>query len=486
MRRNVLAAIACVLIVVLFGFHLIVPTDPGVTRLDEVSGSDSLVVLIHGLAGPDSLAALKRVVRADFQNSDIMTATFAPSSFANINPYRVANTLEEGIHKAFEAKHYKSIVLVGHSLGAVLLRKALVWAHGAEEDRGDFSVHGRRAWPDKVTRFVSLAGINRGWSLDPLPANMSYPTYIVAYLGEWIAYITGTGGLLFETERGSPFIADLRVQWIKMARQDIAGGKAQLPLSIHLLGDIDDVVSREDSQDLAASKDARFITLPNTSHAGIVTELEKGSEASERIQIIRAALTQPEEKIPFDKFHLPDENPEIRKIIYILHGIRDYGTWADALRNEIEKVKSADTVVTPSKYGYFPMIPFILYSDRQKNVHQFMNEYTENLARFPNATQADFVGHSNGTYILPAAVQRNSTLYVNNVLFAGSVVPIRYPWRQLVEAKRVSRIYNLVATSDWVVALFPRFIEQIAEWRGETCVNGGLATCSVCLCGRVC
>src|SRR5260370_22495224 len=169
MRRNVLAAIACVLIVVLFGFHLIVPTDSGVTRLDEVSGSDSLVVLIHGLAGPDSLAALKRVVRADFQNSDIMTATFAPSSFANINPYRVANTLEEGIHKAFEAKHYKSIVLVGHSLGAVLLPKALVWAHGAEGDPGAFTVHGRTAWPDKGTRFAPLPGAPRSLTLRPPP-----------------------------------------------------------------------------------------------------------------------------------------------------------------------------------------------------------------------------------------------------------------------------------------------------------------------------
>jgi hypothetical protein len=118
------------------------------------------------------------------------------------------------------------------------------------------------------------------------------------------------------------------------------------------------------------------------------------------------------------------------------------------------------------------MIPFILHWDRQKNVRRFMDEYTENLARFPHAKRLDFIGHSNGTYILASALQRYSTLYVNNVLFAGSVVPKRYPWRQLVDAKRVSKIYNMVATSDWVVALFPRFFEQIAEWLGETSVKG--------------
>ena len=183
-------------------------------------------------------------------------------------------------------------------------------------------------------------------------------------------------------------------------------------------------------------------------------------------------MTQAEEKLPFDKLPVQDENPGISKIIYILHGIRDYGVLADALRKEIEKVKSADTEVTPPKYGYFPMIPFILHWDRQKNVRRFMDEYTENLARFPHAKRLDFIGHSNGTYILASALQRYSTLYVNNVLFAGSVVPKHYPWRKLVDAKRVSRIFNMVATSDWVVALFPRFFEQIAEWLGETSVKG--------------
>lgn len=470
MMRRALVAVVGMLIVAMLGAHLIAATDPGGTQLEEVGGSKSLVVIVHGLPGPNSLTGLRRMVRADFPNADIMTATYEPSVFANIDPFMVTDSLERGINAAFETKHYDSIVLVGHSLGAVLLRKALVWANGAQEDR--VSPQRRRTWPGKVSRFVSLAGINRGWSLDPMPANMSPSTYIAAYLGEWVAYLTGTGGLLFATERGSPFIADLRVQWIKLARQDLVDGKSRLPLSIHLLGDIDDVVSRKDSQDLAASKDTRFITIPNTSHANIIAELERGSDTSQRVRLIRDALTKSEAELPFEVLRVQDENLDVRKIIYILHGIRDYGVWTDDLRKEIEKAKDADTVVTPPKYGYFPMIPFILYWDRQKNVRRFMDEYTENLARFPNVKQLDFIGHSNGTYILASALQRYTTLNVHNVLFAGSVVPIIYPWRELVDAKRVNRVYNLVATDDWVVALFPRFFEQVAEWWGDTSVKG--------------
>ena len=96
-----------------------------------------------------------------------------------------------------------------------------------------------------------------------------------------------------------------------------------------------------------------------------------------------------------------------------------------------------------------------------------MDSYTEELAHYPSATTFDFIGHSNGTYILASALQRYRTLKVNDVYFAGSVVPQKYKWTDLVAAKRVGRVVNVVATNDWVVAIFPRLFEQIAEWRAK-------------------
>jgi hypothetical protein len=63
---------------------------------------------------------------------------------------------------------------------------------------------------------------------------------------------------------------------------------------------------------------------------------------------------------------------------------------------------------------------------------------------------------------------------VRNVLFIGSVVPKHYPWGPLINDRRVVRVTNVVATSDWVVALFPRLFEQIAEWQGHQPVRGFL------------
>jgi hypothetical protein len=188
------------------------------------------------------------------------------------------------------------------------------------------------------------------------------------------------------------------------------------------------------------------------------------------------ALCLREEELSFDKLTVQEEDLNIKRIIYVLHGIRDYGTWAERLRSvlekELEKQGLKEVAVTPPKYGYFPMLPFVLFWDRQRNVRKFMDEYTENIARYPHAKHFDFIGHSNGTYILASALQRYPTLEVRNVLFAGSVVPKRYRWRELVDAERVSKVRNVVATGDWVVALFPRFFEQIAEWLHIDSVKG--------------
>ena len=162
-----------------------------------------------------------------------------------------------------------------------------------------------------------------------------------------------------------------------------------------------------------------------------------------------------------------------------MHGIRDYGGWTDRLRDAIENQvdqgqERKGIAVVNKKYGYFPMLPFLLYWDRQKNVRRFMDEYTENVARYPNVTRFDFVGHSNGTYILASALQHYKTVSVGRVYFAGSVVPKHYPWRKFLDEKRVQRVVNVVASGDWVVALFPKLFEQAADWMGTQPSTGVL------------
>jgi len=445
------------------------PDDTRIT-LKHKDGARKLVVLVHGLNGKNSLAPIIELTREALPDYDQLQVEFDSRPFSNASPYAIANSIERRIHKFQKKYQYDEIVLVGHSMGGMLLRKSFLWGLGQEQDRADYGKRGERQWVKKVSRFVSLASINRGWSIDPAPRNMSTGTYLMYWVGERLARLSHSGGLLLGLQRGAPFIADSRVQWIKMSRE---GGRKLFPQVIHLLGDRDDIVSRADSMDLRAAGKTTFVTLENTGHADIASALgkEDSPQDRERNEVVSNALRGEMEKLEVDKLPPFRGNDEIKHVVYLMHGIRDFGEWTDVLRDTIEiqalkkQVGQEPTLmVINQKYGYFPMLPFVLYSDRQKNVRRFMDEYTENLARYPNAAYPDYVGHSNGTYILASALHHYKTLTVGRVYFAGSVMPKHYNWKPLLEEDRVAQVVNVVAAGDWVVALLPRFFEQIADW----------------------
>jgi hypothetical protein len=86
----------------------------------------------------------------------------------------------------------------------------------------------------------------------------------------------------------------------------------------------------------------------------------------------------------------------------------------------------------------------------------------EALARFPRA-HVDFVGHSNGTYLLASALRDYAATKFNNVVLAGSVVRRDFPWDSLKTAKRVNAVRNYVGSKDWVVAVLPHFFEFLGD-----------------------
>ena len=168
-----------------------------------------------------------------------------------------------------------------------------------------------------------------------------------------------------------------------------------------------------------------------------------------------------------------DEEPEARQedvdhVVFVLHGIRDEGHWTQKIARRILKLSEDGTTkievrTETSSYGFFPMLPFLLPSARQKKVAWFMDQYAETRAKYPNA-EISFVGHSNGTYLLGRALEQYSFCEFRHVVLAGSVIRTNYPWRQKVgdePGKQVKKIVNFVATSDWVVAFFPKAIELL-------------------------
>ena len=468
-----LIVIAAGAIAALFVFMVRVRARPPEVRTQLRTASsgkhETLVVMVHGLLGREDLAGAEKLVAKVLPDADQLVVDYGGDPVSNLDPYVAADALERGVHAEWERYRYRSVILLGHSAGATLLRKAFVWAHGHEEDRQELGRCGRREWVNHVERMVLLAGMNRGWSTSPRPRAMPRLVWARLRSVELLARVLRVGKFSLAMRRGSPFIADARVQWLAVARSEaVLAGRQVFPLVVQLIGSRDDLVSREDGQDLLPAPGTVFKTLPQTGHRDIadVVSGKARSDSTGRAEMIGHALIGDIDALEPDLVDLPPLRPEINTIIYIMHGIRDYAEWTDELRHRISsrtaKVDSSTLAISP-KYGYFGMLRFLVHGDRQRNVRRFMDQYTEDLARCPNVKAVDFCGHSNGTYILASALQGYATVKVRRVFFAGSVVPKHYPWNDLMGSGRVAEVVNEVATADWVVAIFPKLHEQIAD-----------------------
>src|SRR5262249_41117906 len=103
-------------------------------------------------------------------------------------------------------------------------------------------------------------------------------------------------------------------------------------------------------------------------------------------------------------------------------------------------------------YGNFTAARFALPGVRRKNIPIFQDWYTEALAKYPTA-EFNVIAHSNGTYMLGRSLKKTPGMHFENVTLAGSVLPMRFPWDDLVANEQVGRVRNDRANRDWPVAL---------------------------------
>ena len=468
------AAIAVILLFIFLGLRHVVPGSVGSTELTP-RDHQTLVVFGPPLGGRTSVPDLEHLVRGVFPTADFLIPTYANRWYSNSDPYDMADKLEEAIRNADDQHNYSKIVLFGYSTGGLLVRKAYVWGHSNDNDRK--APHHPHRWVKKVDRFVSLAAPNRGWPSARKPENMAPHLYAVGYAGGILARLTGTGHTVLDVLQGSPFVANMRVQWIKLFR---AKG-SDAPLVVHLVGGRDELVDRADSIDLeAGSADGAIIkTVGDLNHASIAKGIYEAGDGQRQMtsigKTIETALTRTRDEIAQswgDRVTALKTDPKVTHLIFVVHGIRDESTWPDDVKAAIVKrlgpERGATLEVVSPQYKRFTLLPFLLYWDRQKNVRWFMDQYTQAKAKYPSLEHVDYVGHSNGTYILASALEKYRELEVRNVFFAGSVVPMHYGWQEKITNRQVlGRIWNICADFDWVVAIFPQFFQQLSDRLGN-------------------
>jgi pimeloyl-ACP methyl ester carboxylesterase len=442
-------------------------------------GADHLVVLVPGYTrGPRDMGKVQQVVHEAHPQADILIVDYSRFTYSNADPFQIADKIEGEVDKRYRERRYNYITLLGYSMGALLARKAYVYGCGSVADAptADPRAEAKRdpkEWVRNGPRFVLLAGMNRGWDPDYRRIHTQWLPGVLFRLGLFLAKRTHTGLLIRQAMRGEPFVANLRLQWLEVVRNADALDITR-PTVIQLLGDKDDVVSEEDSRDVTVSHDFIWVTVYNTRHYNMCDVGETGARL-ERKRKIKAAFGDDKEIERLRRTNpvlASNRDDSVRTVVFVLHGIRDMGEWTSEFEEPLQTEylskplqteylskfpKGAKMHVHRASYGFFPMGPFLLFGDRQKNVRWFMDQITELTARFPNMEEIHFIGHSNGTYVLASALEKYRTLKVKRVVLAGSVIRRDFHWSAF--AGRVEQVRNYVGSGDLVVGLLPRLFE---------------------------
>ncbi len=444
----------------------------------------TLVIIFHGVGGARAIESLYKLVEQEFQGAKI----YAPPLpyrhwFALARASKIVAEQIGQINRLCSENEYDDIIIIGYSFGAVIAKRVIIEASKLSktwEDAGTSAKHITAArvepelekirpqeWADRVSRLVLVAGVVRGWSIEDTKDGFQWFFWTLGSLiGDTILFGKPT---LFDIRKGAPFVVQTRIRWMEFLYKY----KPKFEVS-QLLGTIDDMVPPDDSVDFAMETIGQKFQLIEVPHSGHENILELSCTANNKQQlgiqkvrreIISAVLTgsnlPPSAKTVSrsafaDELPIPPD-PSKTDVVFIIHGIRDRGHWTKKIAARVkvvaEQAKSKLITRTPS-YGFFPILPFVLPWYRRKKVEWLMDQYAEARISFPEA-DISFVGHSNGTFLAARALQTYPTASFKNMMFAGSVVRPDYPWRDFIQSGRVSKVYNGIATADWVVALFP-------------------------------
>ncbi|MGY1724732.1 esterase/lipase family protein [Blastococcus sp. SYSU DS0533] len=401
-------------------------------------GSDAaigLLVYVPGLATASRSAELLRQVGADL----------GPGWQVRVWPHGLtplgSQRMEDAAHRlAVQVRTWAGdngagrpvdrILLVGHSLGGLLVRHAFLLDAGLAG--AGSAAH---PWTSKVARMVLLAAPNAGFRTSRLPLVMRGPYALAAAVGRLTAE---------DLQWGSPYLTELRLRWVNAFRTPAPPAV----LVVQVLGDRDDLVTREDSLDIEYMAGAMRIDVPGADHSSLVDV----TDDPERYGILRHALLG-----ELDTELLRAEDTSDAPVYVVLHGIRTsrYATWVGELTSRLSRPVaepgSRPPVVWAPSYGYFSAIDFALPFTRSRNLRRFLEWYGQ-VHVVHHGSPRHFTGHSNGTYLLGRALVAVPALYFDRIYLAGSVLPREYPWTEVVGRGQVTDlVLNDRATHDMPV-----------------------------------
>lgn len=323
----------------------------------------------------------------------------------------------------------RRILLIGHSVGGLIVRGG--YLHALENEQP-------MSWAKYVDRIVLLGSPNIGVDIQ----RISLPLRWLTHGAVWLLAFKGLTAL--ELIRGSAFITNLRLQWIRR----VANAGDDTPMVVQIDGAADPLLEPEDSRDIEGLPRSARITLPAASHRDLpCIEGVHEDFPGQRWTALRNSVFG--EVCPTLPQELPARERAYASITFVLHGIRSGNdTWVDQLRQQLESEGGPSIVkVVPASYGYFSAYNFAIPFTRRSTLRWFQDRYSFEVARHPNLP-LHFVGHSNGTYMLGQSLRAIPEMQFQRVYLAGSVLPRAFPWPHLTNREQLTDMVNVCATKD--------------------------------------
>jgi alpha-beta hydrolase superfamily lysophospholipase len=320
------------------------------------------------------------------------------------------------------------VILMGHSIGGLMLRHAYLVGAGAFGDTPD-------EWVNHVSRIVLFAAPNRGFERRQISIPARWVVSLVVSLTH--------GWSAADALRGAPFLANLRIQWIKSIPK-----METPPLVVQIRGTQDTAVLEHDSDDLEVMPNSMKFEVAGANHKNIVAPERVGEDRpGEQLSLLLKAIVGDLS----NEADLAAKNPAPGKtVVFLIHGIRAgiFG-WVGKLD---ERLTAADStiVVEGASYGYLSAYKFMLPWGHDRQLRLFADWYTQMRSTHPDA-EPHLVGHSNGTYIFGRSIQRIPAMTFNRVYLAGSVLPRNFAWDQ--HSGQVQQLINVCGRTDVPVGI---------------------------------
>lgn len=351
----------------------------------------------------------------------------------------LAAQLEAKIHQRWEANGgFEDIVVVGHSLGGLLVRQAYLLGLGATGGRAS------HPWAAKVTRIILFASMNRGVEISRRRAwwmpILAWAARVLPGTKKWLVH---------DLVQGSTFITNMRISWIREIN-----AMTQPPLVVQFRGNSDRLVGEGDSRDINVFESGHETLIPDASHSDLI-RLDTAPEPMARFALVRRAFV---EEVPRQA---PQETGDPAKtVVIVLHGIRAGNTtWVRDISDRLERDWPGVRAV-PATYGRFSARKFVIPVTRRKFLRWMQDTYAEELAENPRAT-FHFIGHSNGTYLLGRSLEQIENMRFTRVVLAGSVLEDGYDWHSRVALGQVGSLRNHRAAKDVPVAMLCRGLRAV-------------------------